>query len=84
MVLVGGILQGAQLPCPPELIVLCLTVGSAITVFLSPFILPIIVLGQSNGLSMWKNGFNIGYSIAFYIVVQVYLMIMVRSRSIIK
>ncbi|WP_018923983.1 hypothetical protein [Salsuginibacillus kocurii] len=78
MVLVGGILEGAGLPYPPELIVLSLTLGSAITVFLSPLILPLIVLSQSNGLSMWKNGlrFNLGYSISFYVLVQIYMMIM--------
>ncbi|QQK81151.1 hypothetical protein HUG20_15420 [Salicibibacter cibi] len=78
MVLVGGIFQGVNLPYPPELIVLSLTLGSAITVFLSPFILPLIVLSQSNHLALWKNGlkFNLGYSVAFYVMVQVYLLIM--------
>ncbi|MBB6450122.1 hypothetical protein HNR44_002100 [Geomicrobium halophilum] len=78
MVLVGGIFQGASLPYPPELIVLSLTLGSAITVFLSPFILPLIVLSQANGLALWKNGlkFNFGYSVAFYVMVQMYLLIM--------
>lgn len=80
MVLVGGILESVTLPYPPELIVLSLTTGSAITVFLSPFILPNIVLSSANNISQWKNGlkFNLGYSIVFYLMIQAYLMIMLR------
>ncbi|WP_218126236.1 hypothetical protein [Natribacillus halophilus] len=77
MVLVGGIFQGIALPYPPELIVLSLTLGSAITVFLSPSILPVIVLSQANQLALWKNGlkFNLVYSSFFYILVQFYLLV---------
>lgn len=82
LVLVGGILQGAPLPYPPELIVLSLTLGSAITVFLSPVILPLIVLSQANGLSGWRNGikFNIGFAAVFYAMVLIYMMIMLWLR----
>jgi hypothetical protein len=79
MVLVGGILQHVHLPYPPELIVLSLTLGSAITIMLSPLIMPLIVLSASNGLSIFKNGFkfNLGYAFAFYLFVEVYIQLMV-------
>lgn len=75
MVLVAGILRTLQLPYPPELIVLAITSGSVISILLSPIIMPVITLSASNGLSLFTNGvkFNWKYSIAFYIVVQIYL-----------
>ncbi|WP_407269796.1 hypothetical protein [Radiobacillus sp. PE A8.2] len=75
IVLVAGILQNVALPYPPELVVLSMTSGSVISVLLSPFILPVIVLSASNGLSVVKNGlrFNLGYTVAFYFLVQAYV-----------
>ncbi|MRH43925.1 hypothetical protein GH741_14880 [Aquibacillus halophilus] len=75
IVLVAGILQNVVLSYPPELVVLSMTSGSVISIVLSPFILPIIVLSSSNGLSILKNGFgfNLGYATAFYFLVQAYI-----------
>lgn len=78
MVLVGGILSGLDLPYPPEVIVLAVTSGSAISILLSPLIMPIITLSSVNGLSGFKNGigFNWKYALILYIVVQVYVQLM--------
>src|SRR5699024_10823988 len=54
MVLLGGILESIQLPYPPELIVVAITLGSAISILLSPLIMPIIALSGVNGLSGFK------------------------------
>ncbi|MFD1334323.1 hypothetical protein ACFQ4N_01860 [Oceanobacillus iheyensis] len=83
MVLVAGILQSIHLPYPPELIVLAVTLGSSISIMLSPVIMPIIILSGSNGLSGFKNGlrFNGWFALAFYIVVMAYIQIMVVLTS---
>lgn len=75
MVLVGGILETMQLSYPPELIVLALTSGSAISILLSPLILPLIVLSGMNGMSGLKNGFgyNWKFAIALFVVVQIWV-----------
>lgn len=80
MVLVAGILASLNLPYPPELIVLSVTSGSVISILLSPVVLPVIALSASNGLSMFTNGFkfNWKFSLAFYILVQIYLQTMVH------
>lgn len=79
MVLVGGILGNLELPYPPEIIVLTVTSGSAISILLSPLIMPVISLSGVNGLSAFKNGvrFNWKYAVVFYVVVQVYVQLMV-------
>ncbi|MBM7573424.1 hypothetical protein [Aquibacillus albus] len=78
IVLVAGILQHVSLPYPPELVVLAITSGSVISIVLSPIVLPIIVLSASNRLSVIKNGFgfNLGFTIAFYFLVQAYIQFM--------
>ncbi|MFC2949700.1 hypothetical protein [Virgibacillus sediminis] len=75
MVLVGGILESIHLPYPPELIVLSITTGSAISILLSPLIMPLIILSGANGLSGFKNGilFNWKYALVLYIGVQIYI-----------
>ncbi len=75
IVLVSGILQGVDLPYPPEIVVLGITSGSVISIMVSPLILPSIILSSVNRLSIVKNGllFNYKYSIAFYVMVQLYL-----------
>src|SRR5699024_5888894 len=75
MVLLGGILESIQLPYPPELIVVAITLGSAISILLSPLIMPIIALSGVNGLSGFKNGirFNWKYALILYIVGQIYV-----------
>ncbi|QKY68388.1 hypothetical protein [Lentibacillus sp. CBA3610] len=79
MVLVAGILESISLPYPPELVVLAVTSGSAISILLSPLIMPVIVLSGTNGLSPLKNGlkFNYKYAIVLYVMVQVYVQWMV-------
>lgn len=75
IVLVTGILEGATLPYPPELIVLAVTSGSVISVILSPFVMPVIILSSLNGLSGIRNGihFNLKYAIAFYVMIQIFI-----------
>jgi len=79
MVLVAGILEHMDIPFPPELIVLAISSGSAISIVISPLIMPVIVLSASNGLSLWKNGlqFNYKFAIALYVLVQVYIQTIV-------
>lgn len=79
MVLVGGILEGLPLPYPPEIIVLTITSGSAVSILLSPIIMPVITLSGANGLSVLKNGigFNWKYALVIYVVVQVYVQTVV-------
>ncbi|WP_085991168.1 hypothetical protein [Oceanobacillus senegalensis] len=79
MVLVAGILESINLPYPPELIVLTVTSGSAISILLSPLIMPLIVLSGANGLSAIKNGiaFNWKYALVIYAMVQVYVQVSV-------
>ncbi|SFE02374.1 hypothetical protein SAMN05216238_107103 [Lentibacillus persicus] len=79
MVLVAGILESISLPYPPELIVLAVTSGSAISILLSPLIMPVIVLSAANGVSPFKNGlkFNYKFAIVLYVLVQVYVQSMV-------
>lgn len=80
MVLVAGILKILALPYPAELIVLSITSGSVISILISPVLMPLIVLSDSNGLNSFINGIksNWKYAIAFFIVTQVYIQIMVQ------
>ncbi|TFE00545.1 hypothetical protein [Jeotgalibacillus salarius] len=75
IVLVSGILQGVEVPYPPEIVLLGITSGSVISIMISPLILPTIVLSAVNGLSIVKNSFlfNYKFAIAFYLMVQIYL-----------
>jgi hypothetical protein len=79
MALVGGILGGLNLPYPPEIIVLSITSGSAISILLSPVIMPVISLSGANGLSVFKNGigFNWKFAIVLYVIVQIYVQTIV-------
>ncbi|SDQ78876.1 hypothetical protein [Virgibacillus salinus] len=81
MVLVAGILESISLPYPPELVVLSITSGSAISILLSPLIMPVIILSGTNGLSGYKNGikFNLKYAIALYVMVQIYVQFVVYN-----
>lgn len=80
MVLVGGILETIHLPYPPELIVLAVTSGSAISILLSPLIMPVIMLSGMNGMSGFKNGiqFNWKYAVAIYVVTQIWVQFWVN------
>ncbi|WP_156289596.1 hypothetical protein [Oceanobacillus salinisoli] len=79
MVLVAGILESIHLPYPPELTVLAITSGSAISIMLSPLIMPLIMLSGANGLSAFKNGirFNWKYALVIYVLVQGYVQVRV-------
>ena len=79
IVLVTGILEGVAIPYPPELIVLSVTSGSVISILLSPFVMPLIILSSVNGLSGVRNGlqFNLKFAIVFYCMVQLYIQTMV-------
>ncbi len=81
MVLVAGLLESISLPYPPELVVLSITSGSAISILLSPLIMPVIILSGTNGLSGYKNGikFNLKYAIALYVMVQLYIQFVVYN-----
>ncbi|MFB4169388.1 hypothetical protein [Virgibacillus sp. JSM 102003] len=81
MVLVAGILESISLPYPPELVVLSITSGSAISILISPLIMPVIILSGTNGLSGYKNGikFNLKYAIALYVMVQLYVQFVVYN-----
>ncbi|GGJ88534.1 hypothetical protein GCM10007063_08840 [Lentibacillus kapialis] len=81
MVLVAGILESISLPYAPELVVLSVTSGSAISILLSPLIMPVIVLSHTNQMSPLKNGFkfNYKYAILLYVMVQVYVQWMVST-----
>ncbi len=80
MVLVAGILKSLALPYPPELIVLAITSGSVISILISPVLMPLIVLSDSNGLNLFTNGVksNWKYSIVFFIVTQIYIQLMIQ------
>ncbi|WP_067726114.1 hypothetical protein [Oceanobacillus damuensis] len=79
MVLVAGILESIYLPYPPELIVLTVTLGSSISILLSPVLMPIIVLSGANGLSGFKNGvkFNWKFALVLYVMVMGYVQVRV-------
>lgn len=79
MVLVAGILGEMALPYPPELLVLSITSGSAISILLSPFIMPVIVLSAENKLNSFTNGikFNWKFALVFYLLVQFYIQMMI-------
>ena len=80
MVLVAGILKSLNLPYPPELIVLAITSGSVISILISPVLMPLIVLSDSNGLNLFTNGIksNWKYALAFFIVTQIYIQLMMH------
>lgn len=75
IVLVTGVLEAVPFPYPPELVVLAVTSGSVISIILSPFVMPVIILSSVNGLSGIRNGlqFNLKFAIAFYMMVQLFI-----------
>src|SRR5699024_3949548 len=75
MVLLGGILESIQLPYPPELIVVAITLGSPISILLAPLIMQIIAYSGVNALRGFKNviRFNWKYALILYIVGQIYV-----------
>ncbi|MDQ0218054.1 hypothetical protein ELQ35_01480 [Peribacillus cavernae] len=81
MVLVGGIIQNIDSPYPPELILISLTIGSALSIMLSPLVAPVIILSGANGRSPWNNSFknNWAYACTFYLLVEAYVQLMLWS-----
>lgn len=75
IVLVTGVLEAIPFPYPPELVVLAVTSGSVISIILSPFVMPVIILSSVNGLGGIRNGlqFNLKFAVAFYIMVQLFI-----------
>lgn len=80
IVLVTGILESLALPYPPELVVLAVTSGSVISILLSPFVMPVIILSSVNGLSGIRNGiqFNLKFAIVFYCMIQLFIQTMIH------
>ncbi|MBF6634760.1 MAG: hypothetical protein ITG06_11850, partial [Planococcus sp. (in: Bacteria)] len=80
IVLVTGVLEAIPFPYPPELVVLAVTSGSVISIILSPFVMPVIILSSINGLSGIQNGlrFNLKFAIAFYIMVQLFIQTLIH------
>ena len=80
IVLVTGVLEAVPFPYPPELLVLAVTSGSVISIILSPFVMPVIILSSVNGLSGIRNGlqFNLKFAIAFYIMVQLFIQTVIH------
>lgn len=76
-VLISGILLTIYLPYDPEIIVLAMTLGSALSVLLSPLIIPSILLSSVNGRSTFENSVmsNWKYAIVIYIVVESYIQL---------
>lgn len=76
-VLISGILLSIHLPYDPEIIVLAMTLGSALSVLLSPLIIPTILLSSVNGRSTFENSFmsNWKFAIVIYFVVECYIQL---------
>lgn len=75
MVLIAGIVKSIHLPYPPEVVVLAMTLGSALSVLISPLVLPVLFLSSVNGASPFKNSVqqNWSFAIAFYFIVELYI-----------
>ncbi|PWA10032.1 hypothetical protein DCC39_12145 [Pueribacillus theae] len=79
MVIIAGIVKSIHLPYPPELIVLTMTLGSAISIMFSPVIIPVIFLSSINGQSPIENSIkqNWKFAIGFYLLVELYIQLMI-------
>lgn len=75
MVLLAGIVQSIHLPYPTELVVLSMTLGSALSVMTSPLVMASIFLSSLNRLSSFENSVknNWKFAIGLYIVVELYI-----------
>ncbi|WP_078429755.1 hypothetical protein [Alkalihalobacterium alkalinitrilicum] len=80
MVLVVSILHNFALPYPTFLIVLSLTVGSFISIMLSPFTIPGVLLSGANGQTSIKNTLlqNKLFTILFFLIVQFYIQLLLK------
>jgi len=74
-VLIAGILSNMSISYPPELLVLSITMGNAISILISPLVIPVVLLSGINGMSTIYNGIrlNLKYAICLYMLSQLYL-----------
>lgn len=77
MVLLAEIVNSIQLPYSPELVVLAMTLGSALNILISPLVIPVVFLSSVNGISPVRNSIlqNWKFAIGLYIIVELYLQI---------
>ncbi len=77
MVLLGEIIRQISLPYPPDLLLLSLTLGSCLTIMLSPLGIPVIVLSSENKRTPLNNSLKMNwrYACCFYVIVQLYIQI---------
>lgn len=77
MVLIAGIVKSIHLPYPPEVIVLALTLGSSLSVMISPLVIPVLFLSSVNGIHPVKNSVkqNWKFALAFYFIVELYIQL---------
>lgn len=76
-VLIAGIVLSIYLPYEPELIVLAMTLGSALSILLSPIVIPTILLSGVNQKNPFENSvlYNWKFAITFYFLVETYIQI---------
>lgn len=81
MVLIAGIVKSIQLPYPPELIVLAMTLGSSLSVLVSPLVIPVLFLSSVNNISPVKNSIkqNWLFAIGLYFIVQLYIQLRIGA-----
>ncbi|WP_227937191.1 hypothetical protein [Alkalihalobacillus deserti] len=79
MILVGGLLQNVPIDFIPELFVLSITMGSAMSTMLSPVSVPVVMLSSLSTRGKWEVsvGNNWLYSLVIYLLAQVYILICV-------
>lgn len=77
MVLIAGIVKSIHLPYPPELIVLAMTLGSSLSILISPLVIPVLFLSSVNGSSPVQNSVkqNWKFAIVLYFVVELYIQL---------
>lgn len=81
MVLIAGIVKSIHLPYPPELIVLAMTLGSSLSVLISPLVIPVLFLSSVNGISPVQNSVkqNWLFAIGLYFIVQLYIQLRIGT-----
>jgi hypothetical protein len=81
MVLIAGIVKSIHLPYPPELIVLAMTLGSSLSVLISPLVIPVLFLSSVNGISLVQNSAkqNCLFAIGLYFIVQLYIQLRIGT-----
>ncbi|MDT8858907.1 hypothetical protein N0O92_01605 [Alkalihalobacillus sp. MEB130] len=77
MILVGGLLQTVSIDFIPELFVLSITVGSAMSTMLSPVSVPVVMISSLSSRGKWELsvGNNWVYSFIIYMMAQMYILV---------